>query len=106
MIRLTALLLLIFPIMVLAQKDCNCCSKEQMAFNFWLGEWKVTDSNGKLAGHNTIVKEESGCVLKEKWVSAKQGYSGTSMNFYNVKTRQWEQLSNDIGIRRNERWQW
>ncbi|MDT0608179.1 hypothetical protein [Croceitalea rosinachiae] len=85
--------ILFLPIYLIAQQeDCNCCSQEQKAFDFWVGEWKVTDSNGNLAGYNTITKEESGCVLKEKWTSAKPGYTGTSNNFFNKQSKNWEQL--------------
>ncbi len=35
---------------------------------------------------------QGGCVLMENWVGAKGQYTGTSLNFYNNKTKQWEQL--------------
>ena len=31
-------------------------------------------------------------MLMESWSSAKAGYTGTSLNFYNRNTQQWEQL--------------
>ena len=77
----------------MAQEDiCPCCTEEHQAFDFWIGTWKVTNADGTEAGRNTIEKVEDDCVLKEYWVSAKGNFTGTSMNFYNLKTKQWEQL--------------
>lgn len=76
------------------EKDsCNCCSETQRAFDFWIGEWEVVNSDsGKPAGTSIISREEEGCVISESWTSANAGYTGTSLNFYNADTQQWEQL--------------
>jgi len=73
------------------QSACNCCTEKHAQFNFWVGEWTVTQ-NGKMAGNNSIVKVQNNCVLQENWTSATPGYTGTSYNFYNVVTEQWEQI--------------
>ncbi|WP_394970557.1 hypothetical protein [uncultured Croceitalea sp.] len=73
-------------------KDCNCCSDNHKAFDFWLGSWTVTNVDGSKAGTNTITKDQDNCILQENWISASAGYTGTSINFYNLKTAQWEQL--------------
>lgn len=39
-----------------------------------------------------ISKGQDGCVIHEKWISAKPGYTGTSLNFYNAEIHKWEQL--------------
>ncbi len=78
-----------------AQDDssCNCCSDEHKAFDFWIGNWNVTNSNGgSAAGTSKISQEEGDCVIRENWTSASSGYTGTSLNFYNITTKQWEQL--------------
>lgn len=73
--------------------DCNCCSEEHKAFDFWVGEWEVTNvATGTPAGKNTISKIQGECVLKENWISANPKFTGTSLNFYNLQTKQWEQL--------------
>jgi len=72
--------------------DCPCCTKDHVAFDFWLGTWEVTLANGAVAGTNTIVKEQDGCMLRENWRSANGQSTGTSLNFYNAYTSQWEQL--------------
>ncbi|PCJ23428.1 MAG: hypothetical protein COA96_11805 [SAR86 cluster bacterium] len=62
------------------------------AFNFWLGEWDVTDiTTGKLAGSNVIKQMEGGCMLLESWTSGSGG-TGTSVNYYNPVRKEWRQL--------------
>jgi hypothetical protein len=70
---------------------CPCCTDKHMEFDFWLGNWEVTQ-NGQLAGTNTISKEQDNCVIEEKWISANQGFKGTSYNYYDHKTGQWNQI--------------
>ncbi|UII78816.1 hypothetical protein [Flagellimonas sp. CMM7] len=72
---------------------CTCCSAEHSSFDFWIGEWDVTNSNnGAAAGTSKISKEEGDCVIRENWTSASSGFTGTSLNFFNTTTKQWEQL--------------
>ena len=73
-------------------KACNCCSEKHAEFDFWIGTWIVTNSNGTLAGKNVIDKIQNKCILRENWTSASPGYTGTSNNFYNSQTKQWEQI--------------
>lgn len=73
-------------------KTCPCCTEIHSEFDFWIGSWEVTNPNGTKAGTNTLTKVEGKCVLKENWVSATPGYTGTSNSFYNLKTKQWEQI--------------
>jgi len=62
------------------------------AFDFWLGEWTVFDSVAdRLAGTNSIQKQEQGCLVMEKWTSVNGG-TGTSLNYYNPLTQEWRQL--------------
>lgn len=72
-------------------ESCACCTENHTAFDFWEGKWEVTNSDGTKAGTNTIEKIQGGCILKENWIGS-SGSTGTSLNFYNLKTEQWEQL--------------
>lgn len=74
------------------QNPCKCCTLNHNAFDFWLGEWVVTDAKGVEAGTSVISEIEDGCVIKENWTSAQLGYTGTSYNFYNNSLNRWEQL--------------
>src|SRR5690348_7204446 len=41
-----------------------CSTSEYRQFDFWLGDWDVTNPAGKPAGHNHVIKEYGGCVLQ------------------------------------------
>ncbi len=84
---------LVFTLPVEAQTNpCSCCSEEHSAFNFWLGQWEVYDTDGKLVGKNHIEKEQDGCIISENWTSSNGQFTGSSTNFYNAQTKQWNQL--------------
>ncbi|MFD2585885.1 hypothetical protein ACFSQJ_03015 [Croceitalea marina] len=89
---LTNLMLLLVFTVSSQEVACSCCSENHKDFDFWLGSWSVTNADGSKAGTNTITKDQDNCILRENWVSATAGYTGASVNFYNLKTAQWEQL--------------
>jgi len=85
-------LFFVIPMLVYSQsEECKCCTENHKAFDFWVGEWEVTNPDGTLAGKNTIQKIQDNCILQENWQGA-SGNTGTSTNFYNLSTGQWEQL--------------
>jgi hypothetical protein len=87
------LLFLCFSVSVFAQESsCSCCTSNHNDFDFWIGAWRVINKDSSLAGTNIIQKIQDNCILKENWVSAKGHFTGTSYNFYNGMTNQWEQL--------------
>ena len=76
-----------------AQTDptsCNCCSEDQKAFDFWIGDWMVYDTVGNKIGENKILSMQNHCVLQENWKSANS--TGTSYNYYNQQDNSWNQL--------------
>lgn len=80
--------------------SCICCSDKHSEFDFWIGFWDVTKPDGSLAGTNVIDKIQDNCILRENWTSTVGNFTGTSNNFYNKQTKQWEQiwLDNQGGI--------
>ena len=72
--------------------NCNCCTENHQAFDFWIGNWEVTNPDGTAAGSNSIDKIQDNCILRENWTCSKGNFTGTSNNFYNAKTKQWEQI--------------
>jgi hypothetical protein len=68
-----------------------CSSSEYRQFDFWLGEWKVTDRDGKLLGHNRITSTLGGCALEENWKSANGRSIGSSYNIYDRGREVWHQ---------------
>ena len=39
-----------------SQTKCNCCTEKHTGFDFWIGNWTVTNPDGSAAGTNTIEK--------------------------------------------------
>jgi hypothetical protein len=68
----------------------NCNSEHHRAFDFWLGDWEVYNKKGDHIGSNNIHLIQNGCGIQENWTS-KGGGTGTSYNFYDVKTEKWYQ---------------
>jgi hypothetical protein len=60
-----------------AAAPAPCTSEKHRQFDFWVGEWDVTE-NGQPAGHNKIVLVHGNCALNENWTSARSGFSGAS----------------------------
>jgi tetratricopeptide (TPR) repeat protein len=74
------------------QKPC-VYNTENRQFDFWVGEWDVTDSSsGVTAGSSRIDKELGDCVIWENWTSANSTYAGKSYNIYNASLKRWEQF--------------
>lgn len=72
-------------------ENCACCTENHAAFDFWIGTWNVTDSYGAKVGTNRIEKLQDDCMLQENWIGT-GGSTGTSTNFFNSDSKQWEQL--------------
>lgn len=60
-------------------------------FDFWVGTWDVHMADERQAGINEITKEQGGCVLVERWTSARGG-TGMSLNYYEPDAAQWVQI--------------
>ena len=73
-----------------------CSTAEYRQFDFWVGDWEVVDSAGKVLGHNRITSELNGCVVHEHWTGA-GGASGESFNIFRRDTRTWHQSWVDSG---------
>jgi hypothetical protein len=67
-----------------------CSSPEHRRFDFWIGEWRVVNSDGTPAGTNRIEKILGGCALQESW-AGQGGMNGRSLNSYDARTGRWHQ---------------
>jgi len=77
-----------------AKKNQRPCaySAENRQFDFWLGEWAVTTTQGAIpAGDSKIELILEDCVVQENWKSLSSPYSGKSYNIYNQAQKRWEQ---------------
>ncbi len=74
-----------------AESAPACSSPEHRQWDFWLGDWTVSDPAGKLQGTNRIVRASGGCGLEEHWTGASGG-RGDSLNVYDPIRKTWTQL--------------
>lgn len=90
--KLILLLLIALCFNAMAQQKSPCADEPHTHdFDFWIGEWDVYQTGTKtLVGHSLIQSISGGCGILENWTDT-QGGSGKSVNYYNLKTHQWEQ---------------
>jgi len=69
-----------------------CDAPQFREFDFWIGDWQVFKPDGTVAGTNRIEQEYGGCVLHEHYQTAK-GYSGESLNTYDLGRKRWHPTS-------------
>ena len=74
-----------------------CDEPEFRQFDFWVGDWTVHDGENVFAGENRITLEQRGCVLVERWNSARGG-TGQSLNYYDPVARAWKQRWVGLGL--------
>jgi tetratricopeptide (TPR) repeat protein len=77
-----------------AKKNQRPCAHnaENRQFDFWLGEWSVTTTQGGVpAGDSKIELILEDCVVQENWKSQNGPYSGKSYNIYDQAQKRWEQ---------------
>lgn len=73
-----------------APRPVPCIAAENRQFDFWIGDWDVTNPDGKPAGTNLIKPELNGCVLHEFW-KGRGGFVGESFNTYDARRKVWHQ---------------
>ncbi len=78
------------PLQAAPSPAVPCTAPEYRQFDFWLGDWDVTNPAGKPAGHNRVTSEFGGCVLQEHWTGA-GGSVGSSFNIYDPVRKVWHQ---------------
>lgn len=68
-----------------------CAGNENQGFDFWIGEWTVTSpSREGWSADSSITRHNDGCSIHESY-SSPQGYTGSSINFYDQNDRKWHQ---------------
>lgn len=74
------------------KKTVPCSTPEYQQFDYWIGNWNVYDTNGKLIGSNNVVKMTNACAIQENWDSKVSDSKGTSYNYYNASDNTWNQV--------------
>jgi hypothetical protein len=74
-----------------AQPRPACGDAVHHQFDFWIGDWDVLTTDGKMAGHNHIISIAGGCGVEEQWTGAGGG-GGRSLNTYDAGDKKWHQF--------------
>jgi hypothetical protein len=92
MTRGITVLLLLLTVHFGHSQKAPCDTEKHNEFNFWVGDWNVYDTKGKLIGTNKIRKMQSNCVMQENWESKTSPNKGTSYNYVNLTDKSWNQV--------------
>ncbi|MEN8376466.1 MAG: hypothetical protein ABFS34_13555 [Gemmatimonadota bacterium] len=68
----------------------GCSAEGYRAFDFWLGDWQVTNPAGAVAGTNSITRISNGCAMLEHWIGG-GGTPGQSLNHFDPASNTWHQ---------------
>ena len=69
-----------------------CNTPKHREFDFWVGEWTVTDASGtRPLGTSRVVRRHGGCALVEEWTAA-SGQTGSSLNLFDDRSGSWHQF--------------
>ncbi len=82
----------------LGAQEVDACGEGFHQFDFWIGEWTVTNQSGSsVQGQSSITSVASGCVIREQWTSG--GGVGYSLNMYDPVRDDWTQVwMDDSGL--------
>lgn len=88
--RLAALCFIMAATTSDGQQPSPCSAPQHRQFDFWIGEWEVSDPRGQHLGSNRIERVLNGCVLYESWTGA-GGSRGHSLNAWDPSDNKWHQ---------------
>ena len=72
------------------QAVARCDSSQHRQFDFWVGEWQVSNKQNNNVSQSSISLINDGCGILEEYTTT-TGYQGKSLNIYNAATQQWHQ---------------
>src|SRR5215471_14346391 len=86
-----SLLILSTSLHVLSQNACS--NPKAHEFDFWIGKWTVyKNGTDTIVGYSEIKPMADGCAILESYKSARNSYTGNSLNKYNFETGKWQQF--------------
>ena len=94
--RINALFLFFGSVSVLAEPAAQCSSVQHRQFDFWVGEWNVTDTRGQRIATSRVERSLNGCAIAESWEGV-NGTRGQSINAWDPGTNKWHQTWLDNG---------
>jgi hypothetical protein len=90
---LSALLLLVAAAQSEPAEPVAPCraTENARALDFWLGDWRVVDAEGREVGRNRIEAGLDGCAVFENWTGTGGG-EGHSLFYFDATADRWEQV--------------
>ena len=86
-----------------ASPPLPCTAEAYRQFDFWIGEWDVTNrqppaGSPPTRSRNRITRILNGCAILEEFEYPNgYGYAGKSLSFYDSNSRKWHQTWVDTG---------
>jgi hypothetical protein len=68
----------------------SCDSPDHRAFDYWVGEWVVSDTTGRHIANSSITSVSRGCAIAEHWRPLR-GAEGRSLSWFEPKDGRWHQ---------------
>lgn len=90
MVRFLLLLLLAAPLAAQQGRPPGCTAPTYRAFDYWVGEWSVSDSTGRPIAESSVTRLADGCAVLEQWRPT-GGVQGTSLNWFDPADGRWHQ---------------
>lgn len=89
---MTRLRLLVLPLLLALPLTARaaCADLVYKQFDFWLGDWNVSNPAGQLIGRDHVERAFGGCVVQESWTSV-DGGTGGSYSMYDLSRKLWHQ---------------
>ena len=72
------------------QAVARCDSSQHRQFDFWVGEWQVSNKQNNNVSQSSISLINDGCGILEEYTTT-TGFQGKSLNIYDATTQQWHQ---------------
>ena len=74
----------------------SCSSPQHRQFDFWVGEWNVTDPRGQRVGTSRVERTLNGCGIAESWEGA-DGTRGQGNTAWDPGDNRWHLTWRDNG---------
>lgn len=75
-------------ISMLKEKHADVVGEPRTQMDIFLGDWDVTNSEGKLTGQSRIAYEKSGKMIRDEW-TASDGSSAQGMSYFDPRNEEW-----------------
>ena len=77
----------------------SCSAPIYHQYDFWVGDWTVTNKQGKVVGTDSVTRQLDGCVVYERYIDAGDKSVGIGMSSAQPGNKTWHQtFMDDSGV--------